>query len=185
VLAAGLCLAAAPEAARAQDREPSMFAEGTWTLELYGTYFHSFHKDDDLGTAVAGGGYYFDDRHAVRAEVTGFYLNNEGDGPDADDTFAPGGNLGLRYHFYERDRLTLFFEGLVGFFYGFRNFPQGGTHFNFNEQVGLGATYRVGDNAHLVGGFRYMHVSNARIRGEDENPTFDGMGAFFGVTFTY
>jgi hypothetical protein len=30
-----------------------------------------------------------------------------------------------------------------------------------------------------------MHVSNAQIRGRDENPSFDGVGGYLGVMFTY
>jgi hypothetical protein len=30
-----------------------------------------------------------------------------------------------------------------------------------------------------------MHISNARIHGEDENPTFDGLGGYIGLLFTY
>jgi hypothetical protein len=166
--------------------EATMFPKGTWTFEFYGNYFQSYQESDNLGSAVAAGGYYFGDRHAIRAEVVGYGLDNEEDpGPDCDDTFATGVNVGLRYHFYERDRTTLFVEGLAGLFYGLRNFPAGGTHFNFNEQLGVGATYRLQDNCHVMGGVRYMHISNAQIRGQDENPSFNGLGGFVGVLFRY
>ena len=193
VLAAGLLAAALPHAAHAGEGDvapASMFAKGTWTLDLYGTYVHSFHKKDNLASGVVGGSYYFAERHAVRFEAVGYFLNNQegesgGAAADSDDTAAGGANIGLRWHFHERGRYTFFVEGIAGLFYGLRNFPQGGTHFNFNEQVGLGATYRLDENCHLVGGLRYMHISNARIRGEDENPRFDGLGAFVGMAFTY
>ena len=163
----------------------TMFPKGTWTLDLYASYSASLAKGESVTTGAAGVSYYFAERHALRAEVVGHFLDNDGDSPDADDAWAPGLNIGLRWHFLERDRLTLFIEGIAGLFYGAHNFPQGGTHFNFNEQFGLGATYRIDDNVHFLGGVRYMHISNARIRGEDENPSFDGLGGFVGLLFSY
>lgn len=164
---------------------PSMFAKGTWTTQFHGAYFHSVVDDEDIYNAVASAGYYFDHKHVFRVELLGYRLDQEGTGDDADDATGMGVNLGLRYHFLERERLSLFFEGIAGLFYGHRNFPEGGTHFNFNEQLGLGATLRMRDNLHLIGGVRFIHISNARIRGEDENPSFNGLGGFVGVMFTY
>ena len=163
----------------------TMFPKGTWTLDLYASYSASFAKGESVTSGVAGASYYFAERHAVRAELVGHFLDNDGRDPDADDALAPGVNLGLRWHFLERDRFTLFIEGIAGMFYGGRNFPRRGTHFNFNQQFGLGATYRIDENVHLLGGARYMHISNARVHGEDENPSFDGLGGFVGVLFTF
>jgi predicted porin len=162
-----------------------MFPKGTWTVDLYASYNASVAKGESVSSGVAGVSYYFAERHAVRAEVVGHFLDNDGDSPDADDSWAPGANIGLRWHFHERDRLTLFIEGIAGLFYGQHNFPKGGTHFNFNEQFGLGATYRIDGNVHFLGGVRYMHISNARIRGADENPSYDGLGGYVGVLFNY
>jgi hypothetical protein len=203
VAAAGLALLAMPAAPTAAAAEPAkapaattgpadavlhaptMFPKGMWTLEFDAAYYHALADDEDIYSGYAGVGYFFDRKHEVRAEFLGQYMYEEGDSPDADDAAAFGANLGLRYHFYEYERLSLFIEGIAGFFYANRNFPQGGTHFNFNEQLGLGATFRLYDNAHVIGGVRYMHISNARIRGEDENPGFDGLGGFVGMLFTF
>src|SRR5687768_6756736 len=95
--------AAAQSGADAAEGPASMFPKGTWTLEFYGNYFHSLLNNDSVASGVAAGGYYFDNRHVFRAEIVGYGLNNSGnDGPDSDDTSAAGGNVGLRYHFYEQ-----------------------------------------------------------------------------------
>jgi hypothetical protein len=177
--------ASAEAPAAAAKAGASMFPKGTWTLDLYANHFASLAKGESVTSGVAGVSHYFAERHAIRAEMVGYFLDNDGDSPDADDAFAPGLNVGLRWHFLERERLTFFIEGIAGLFYGAHNFPQRGTHFNFNEQFGVGATYRIEGNVHLTGGVRYMHISNARIRGEDENPSFDGLGGFFGILFSY
>jgi hypothetical protein len=189
-----LSMLASPAGIAAQTTRPggddavpraSMFPKGTWTMEYYGGYIHSVSQDENVSSGVVAGGYYFGERHALRAEVVGSFLDNDGTTSDADDSVAGGLNLGLRFHFLEHEGLTLFFEGIAGMFYGARNFPEGGTHFNFNEQLGLGATIRLDEHAHFFGGARYMHISNARIHGEDENPSFDGVGGFIGMLFTY
>jgi hypothetical protein len=181
-----IAMLAGTATAQTKPAEPeSMFPKGTWTMEFYGNYVHSVGKGDSVTSSVAAGGYYFDDRHVVRLEAVGYFLDTDSDSRDADDSLGGGLNIGLRYQFFERGPWTLFFEGIAGMLYGGHNFPSGGTHFNFNEQLGLGATLRLDEHAHLIGGARYMHISNARIHGEDENPTFDGLGGYIGVLFTY
>ena len=168
------------------DAKPTtMFPKGTWTSQFHAAYFHTVVDDEELSAAVASAGYYFDDRHVVRVEAVGYYFDVERPSPDAEDSLGTGLNLGLRYHFFERERFSAFIDGIAGFFYANKNFPEGGTHFNFNEQLGLGVTYRINENMHLISGCRYIHISNARIRGADENPSFDGLGGYLGVMFTF
>lgn len=174
---------------RVQADAPTMFPKGTWDLQFYGTYYQSVRAGDEkIQSGVASAGYYFGDRHSFRAELLGYNLDNQ-EGPFTsvrpDDAIAGGINIGLRYQFLEYERLALFVEGYAGVLYGHRDFPEQGTHFNFNEQLGLGATFRLRNNLHLVGGARYMHISNAQIHGVDENPTFDGVGGYVGVMFTF
>ena len=168
----------------AADAEPaSMFDKGTWTLEINGgTYDDVFDSGEKHHVATVGGGYYFADRHNFRVELTGWDLDAKDGNPD---TTAVGGNLGLRFHFLEYQRLSLFVEGAVGFYYADRKFPPGGTHFNYVSQGGLGATFRVYDDVHLYGAARYVHASNARIHGDDENPSVDALGGYVGVLFTF
>lgn len=168
----------------AADSEPgSMFEKGTWTLEMSGgTYDDVFTSGEKHHIGTVGVGYYFADRHNFRVELTGWDL----DAKDGNrDTTAFGGNLGLRFHFLEYEGLTLFAEGFVGLYYADRKFPPGGTHFNYTTGGGLGATFRVDGNLHLYAAARYLHASNARIHGGDENPSVDAFGGYAGVLFTF
>jgi hypothetical protein len=176
--------AESPAAAESAASEPaSMFAKGTWTLELTaGTYDDVFDSDEDQHIGTLGGGYYFADRHCFRMELTGWDLDAKDGNPDAS---AFGGNLGLRFHFLEHQRVSLFLDGIAGFYYADRKFPPGGTHFNYVVGGGLGATLRVYENVHLYGAARYVHASNARIHGDDENPSVDAFGGYAGVLFTF
>jgi hypothetical protein len=168
-----------------EEKRATMFPKGTWTSQFHAAYFHSIVDDEDVDAAVASVGYYFDDRHVFRVEAVGYYFDEEGPNPDAEDSLGSGLNVGLRYHFLEYKRVSLFIDGIAGLFYANRNFPEGGTHFNFNEQLGLGVTFRLGENTHLISGARFMHISNARIHGEDENPSYDALGGYIGVMFTF
>lgn len=59
----------------------------------------------------------------------------------------------------------------------------GGTHFNFDERLGLGATWRLNQTAHLMSGARYMHISNADADGENHNRGADTMEFYLGLMF--
>lgn len=180
---AGIARGAAAEKNADAVPSGSMFEKGTWALELSGgTYDDVFHSGEKHHIGTIGAGYYFADRHGVRAELTGWDLDAK-DG--SRDTTAFGGNLGLRFHFLEYERLSLFAEGFVGFYYADRKFPPGGTHFNYTTGGGLGATFRIDQNVHLYGAARYLHASNARIHGDDENPSVDAFGGYVGVMFTF
>ena len=193
-LAFVVAMAATPGPARADDadrdaaRPGSMFPKGTWDLAFHGTYHETERKGaETIATATVSGGYYFAERLSVRGELVGYDLDNKA-GPsleDPDDAIGIGANLGLRYQFIEYRRLTLFAEIYTGVLYSDRDFPEDGSHLNFNLQGGVGATFRLGDDVHLVGGVRHLHISNARLRGEDENPSFDGPGAYVGVLFRF
>lgn len=188
VLLGGLVAVTVPAAAQQPDdaTEPeaaSMFEKGTWTLELSGgTYDDVFTSGEKHHIGTVGTSYYFADRHSARVELTGYGLDAK-DGNE--DTTAFGGNLGLRFHFLEYQRLTLFADGFVGFYYADHKFPPGGTHFNYTVGGGVGATFRVYQNVHLFGAARYVHASNARIHGNDENPSVDAFGGYVGVLFTF
>jgi hypothetical protein len=169
-------------------RPASMFPKGTWDLALHGAYHETERKGDEtVASATVSAGYYFADRLSVRGELVGYGLDNK-PGPslaDADDALGIGVNAGLRYQFIEYRRLTLFVEGYTGVLYSDHDFPEDGTHLNFTLQGGLGATFRLADDVHLFGGVRHLHISNARLRGEDENPSFDGPGAYVGLLFRF
>jgi hypothetical protein len=187
VLAATVLLIAAPRASSAEEpaeAPASMFPEGMWTLQLYGAYVPSYETDDKLASGTLGGSYYFGERHSVLFELAGYSFDPEGSF-DAEDSCGGGANLGLRFQFFELDRLTLFVEGLAVMQEITHNFTQGGTHFNFNTQAGLGATFRIAENIHLIGGCRYVHISNAQIHGKSRNPNFNGVGGYLGVMFTF
>jgi len=165
------------------------FLKGSWTLDAFAFATASIEGDPfatPFGGGV-GGSYYVADYFALRAELLGVGVHQ-----GSDDAAGVGFSLLARWHFYHRDRLTLFFEGGAGLLQSDVSVPDGdpaqeedGTHFNFTPQASVGATYRLKDNLHLIGAARYLHISNANKSGEDENPGLDTVGGYVGLLWTF
>jgi hypothetical protein len=157
------------------------FTRGTWDLELSSAYIQPirFSRDKFYGVNV-GGGYYLLDRFALNAEVSGYRV----DQPDNQANLIAG-DLLLRWHFVQWERLTLFVDGGGGVSMADPEIPEFGTHFNFIGKGGLGATWRLSEKMDLIGGGRYFHLSNGNIHGRIENPSFDGVQFYAGVMFRW
>jgi hypothetical protein len=155
----------------------SNFTKGTMTLELYGQFMRDVtggRANIDAGTV--GVGYYVKDHLAVNFELSGFSINQP-----VRNAAGGGGDILLRHHLIVADSYTLFAEVGGGLFEGTHRVPAGGTHFNFTLQSGLGAARRLRDNLYLVGGLRYFHWSNARIAGNNRNPSLNGAEVYVGI----
>lgn len=102
------------------------------------------------------------------------------------DAIGLGFELGFRWHFFEHGDLTVFADGGAGLFGSSHNVPEGGTSFNFTPFAGAGMTHAIGSSGtRLVLGVRWHHISNARINGEDRNPSRDGVMVYAGVQFPF
>lgn len=105
---------------------------------------------------------------------------------EGDDTFGASWAFLFRLHFpFDDDKRTTFFvDGGVGLMLSAEEVPDHGTNVNFLPQLGAGLSHQLGDGpARIVGGVRWHHISNARIDGEDNNPSRDG--AMFYVAYTF
>ncbi|MGP1309963.1 MAG: acyloxyacyl hydrolase [Phycisphaerales bacterium] len=105
---------------------------------------------------------------------------------EGDDTFGASWSFLFRLHFpFDDDKRTTFFvDGGVGLMLSAEEVPDHGTNVNFLPQLGAGLSHQLGDGpARIVGGVRWHHISNARIDGEDNNPSRDG--AMFYVAYTF
>ncbi|HEX8912771.1 MAG TPA: acyloxyacyl hydrolase [Humisphaera sp.] len=171
-------LAAQP--ARGDDALPPVdFAKGTWTLSLYAGFDRECSNDPNLAYGSAGVGYFVMDHVSLNAEFRTAYVR-QADGEDA-TLFEL--DLLLRHHVLRRDNWTLFVDVGGGISESTHRVPVGGTNFNYVLETGVGATYRIADGVHLIGGVRYWHLSNARLHGDDENPSANGVGGYVGLLF--
>ena len=176
-LLAFLTSAAAGQTAVPDAQPAGDFAKGNWTLSLYAGYDRECSADPQMGYAATGVGYFFSDGMSLNAEARAYGVSQD----DGSDAALFELDLLFRHHLVRRENWSLFLEVSAGVAQATRAVPAGGTHFNFIEEVGAGATYRLDDGVHLIGGVRYWHLSNAKIHGEDKNPGLNGYGAYVGL----
>ena len=156
------------------------FLKGTWTLALYAGYDRECSTDPQIGYGAVGVGYFPFDYFSVNAEA-----RIRGSSQDGEDAVIAGFDLSIRHHIIRGEGWSLFVDASVGVSQSSVRIPLGGTHFNFIEEAGVGGTYKLSDRCHLMAGVRYWHLSNAKLRGADENPGLNGYGAYVGVLFTF
>jgi hypothetical protein len=165
------------------------FKKGLWTVEPFA--FAMSGLDDKPEVDFYGGGvgynYYVVDDVAVRGEIYGIGVDQTGN-----DTFGGGFNLFARWHFYSERHWSLFAEGGAGIIQTNVSLPDGrqtnvgdGTHFNFTSHAGVGGTYALSPGTSLVGAFRFSHISNAGISGDDENPGINAIGGYLGINVEF
>jgi hypothetical protein len=158
------------------------FPKGTWDLEAAGSFAWEFYPYDHekIATGSAGVGYYLADNFAATLTVPVSHVRQS-----THDATMPGLDLTLRYHFFQREKFTLFTDLSGGLAQATHIVPPGGTYFNFTAQLGLGATWRVADQVDVFAGVHYFHLSNAAIRGINHNPDLNAVQPYVGVMFRF
>ena len=171
-----------PETARgAEDGKPAEFPQGTWTLELTGSYAdHIRFSEDRFAFGTVGANYYLWDNLSLGVHLSGYSVDQP-----HDDGYGIGVEAFGRWHFLTLDRFTLYFDGGGGRGYFDPETPEFGTHWNYSAKVGPGFTYRLDDNVYLMGGARYIHFSNGDQFGRINNPSFDGIQYYAGLMFAF
>lgn len=132
------------------------FAEGTWTFQTYGSGTWGDSDKGEIYTAHIGVGYHFVDDLSINLEAIGGWADAEKD----DDGGVGGIDLLFRWHFLQGRSWSLYIDGGAGFQLATTNFPSD-SHHNFRPQVGLGGTLQITDSIRLMGGARWLHISNA------------------------
>lgn len=168
------------------DAGGSPFDKGTWTMSLAGSYTTPIRfSEDELASVSVGVGYYFLDNNQINLELEGYFTDDREylDGGD-NEVYIGGIALLGRWHFIARETWSLFLDGGGSVTLASEAFPAEGTHFNLIGRVGLGASLRLSERTHLMGGARYWHLSNGQIRKSDDNPSYDGIQFWAGLMWT-
>jgi hypothetical protein len=170
-----------PATATPVDVSKPAFSQGSWTALAYGS--GSFSGDDgDVYLGHVGVGYYFLDGHAINAELA--FGGIDGDS-GAEDSAAVAVELMVRSHWIRRDRWSLYVDAGAGIIWTENEFPAGGTDWNFTPQAGVGLTVELSESSHLMAGTRWYHISNANREGSKNNPGYNSIMVYVGVTFTF
>ncbi len=124
--------------------------------------------------------YFFARDLSVNLELGMFYFDQ------FDSAWGGNFNALLRWHFLNRQSWSLYTDAGAGVLYADTDVPEEGTEYNFTPQVGLGATFALGDGgARLMTGVRWHHISNARTQGERNNPGRDSVMGYVGISFPW
>lgn len=151
---------------------------GTWQVTLGAGVASNFSRATDVN-AFAQVSWFVAPKFELGVELGGWYFDQPGSNPGGGSV-----SLAMKYHFHatEDRTFTIFGEAGIGVLLASSQVPTGGTNVNFMPRIGFGATYALCEDWRLVGGVRWHHISNARIRGDTRNPSRDGVMAYLGVS---
>lgn len=156
---------------------------GSWRWALYGGGAVDIAEDGEHYNLHWAASYFLVDDLSVNFELGGLYFNEPSEN---DDAFGANFNVLFRWHFISEDTWSVYGDAGAGMIGITEEVPLNGTNFNFTPQAGVGFTMDVGDDgARLMTGVRWHHMSNARIRGEDDNPGRDAVMAYVGLSFPW
>jgi hypothetical protein len=176
-LIATFCLLGSPRVSHAQVN--SVFPQGTFVLSSYASYAHSFDGERVMiGTFNIGAGYYIFKNFGFNLEAS--YQRHDQRGPNADVMMI---DMLFRHHLFHYGRASFFIDFGLGVSYANARTPHDGTYFNFMEEAGVGSTFQIKDNIHLISAVRFFHMSNARIDGPERNPSINSTQVYLGVLF--
>jgi len=147
---------------------------GALRLNLLGGYANDFNDAHQGGGGVAVS-YFLAERFSIDIETLGWGFSQRGS-----NAAGFNANLIFRWHFYERGPWTLYGDGGAGVLLSTKDVPSDGTSFNFTPQLGLGMSYEVVDDVHLLLGVRWFHISNARL--STDNPGRDSLLIYAGFS---
>lgn len=115
------------------------------------------------------------------AEAGVWYFDQLGD-----NAMGLSASMIFRWHFLNEHDWSLFADAGIGMMVATDNVPDGGTGFDVLPRFGLGATFQLDDaGTRLQLGVHWHHISNARIHGEDRNPSRDGIMFYTGVVVPF
>ena len=152
------------------------FDRGTWTAQTYAS--STISSDGGMTSLHAGVGYFVFNNISLNLEALGGPVNSETD----NDGFAAGFDLLLRHHVLGNERASFYIDAGVGFQQANTDFPSD-SHHNFRPQAGVGGQVRVHENWRLMGGVRWLHISNAGT--SDINNGLDSLQYYAGVMLSF
>ena len=161
------------------------FDRGTMNIQAQGAFYqeawgHNGNQETLAGSSVTFG-YYFLKNLSINVEVELL-----GVWQDSLDTFLGGFSVIPRWNYFCKGRFSLFIDAGLGLSLATKRLPEpNGTNFNFMILASPGFTVQLTDRCILMVCFRYMHLSNASLWGNQRNPDIDALGGQAGVMFPF
>jgi hypothetical protein len=188
LLASLLCILSATSTA-AQPRATPPVPEGPlarhgWHLDL--TVHSAFEvanyngNHEEMLAGFAGFTYGIREGLAVKVATPLYYVWQRGT-----DGYLFGVTGGLRGRLVKKPRWSAFWEFELGVSEADTHVPPRGTRFNYLAIGGGGATVRIRPGIHLLGGLRFVHLSNNSLAGRSRNPDIEALGPTIGVLYGF
>lgn len=169
-----------PTTREQREKPATPFVEGTHAFTLTGGYqFERTGEAENLTNITGSYDTYVKDNLAYGLQGVAYYAYAE------EPAGGAGFNLMGRWHFLNYGKWSMYGDIAGGIFYLNQDFPDNGTHFNFTYQAGVGMTLGLFDNVSLIGGVKFVHVSNGFIEGRDKNPVFNSYGGYVGLMWAF
>ena len=163
-----------------QGASAPQFPESLWGVEFAGSVFvESWDMNqfrERLGGAVVGVSRQMSSRWRLGVETNLLYVNQQPLG----DVFLPSLCLMARVGVFEVGKAVVFVEAGAGASYASNEVPNHGTRFNLVSQTGVGVSRPVNARVDMVGGARWLHVSNNSLDGASRNPDIQALGVYVG-----
>jgi hypothetical protein len=172
----------APRPAPAVPDDP--LARRGWHLDLTvhgaGEVANYNGNHEEMLGAFAGFTYGIREGLAVKVATPLYYVWQRGT-----DGYLFGVTGGLRGRFVKKRRWSAFWEFELGVSEADTHVPPRGTRFNYLAIGGGGMTVRIRPGLHLLGGLRFVHVSNNSLAGRSRNPDIEALGPTIGVLYGF
>jgi len=172
-------------AGHSENKEPeksslSDFAKGTHKWQIYGSALVGDSGKGEMYALHLGYGYFPWKRTSVNVDIFGAYINSG----IHDNGVAGGFDFIIRRHFFTfEDERYSFYGDIGGGLEQQSTYFAGNRKFNFRVMAGFGGTVRISDKVRLMGGARYLHISDAGIEGGGGG--YDGIQFYFGGMFPF
>ena len=164
-----------------EERPPGgLFGSNGWNVEVSGQFLVeawdlNVSKESLFGGTV-GLGYALAERWQINAELSFLRVSQD----TSYDVLLSAVSGIVRWRAYQDGPVSIFLEIGPGVSYASDEVPAGGTRFNLVLQAGGGMTYRLVPRVNLVGGLRWLHLSNNGLNGRDKNPDIQALGMYLG-----
>ena len=151
-----------------------------WHLELTAGFFMeawdlNLYKEQLIGGAITLNRH-MTPKWTVGVEAGLLHVNQDPVG----DVLLPTLSLMLRWSAFRVGETSVFLESGGGVSYASDEVPTSGTRFNLIFQSGAGIARPLSSRIDLVGGLRWLHVSNNSLDGRHHNPDIQALGLYAG-----
>ena len=153
---------------------------GDWSRQLSGAFFRESWDlnafRERLAGASVGAFRQLTPRWAIGLETNLFHVRQD----PLKDVLLPAVNLLARWTALQFGKTAVFIEGGGGLSYATGEVPNEGTRFNYVSQTGVGLLRPMSPRVDLLGGARWLHVSNNGLDGSRRNPDIQALGLYVG-----